>query len=160
MLLTNLLVALAIALGLVGTLTLVLPGTVLILLSVGAWALVLDTATGWWVFAVATAFLVVGWVAKYAVPGRRLKARGVPTLTLAAGGLLAVVGFFVIPVVGLLVGFVGGIYLAELRRVGRGGAWGSTKHAVKAVGLSILLELAAGLAAAATWAVGVALTAY
>ena len=54
---------------------------------------------------------------------------------------LGVVGFFVIPVVGLFVGFVLGIYLAERRRVGQADAWPSTKAALRAVGLSILIEL-------------------
>ena len=55
---------------------------------------------------------------KYVVPGRRLKENGIPNSTLLLGGVLGVVGFFVIPVVGLLVGFVLGVYLAELNRVG------------------------------------------
>ena len=60
--------------------------------------------------------VALGVVVKYVVPGRRLKAAGVPTSTLLLGAALGVVGFFVIPVVGLLVGFVLGVYLAELRR--------------------------------------------
>jgi len=64
------------------------------------------------------------------------------------------VGFFVIPVVGLLVGFVAGIYLAELLRVGRARAWPSTGAALRAAGLSLLIELAAGLLAAVVWFVG------
>jgi len=64
------------------------------------------------------------------------------------------VGFFVIPVVGLLVGFVLGVYLSELQRVGRRGAWPATKAAVKAVGLSMLIELTAAMAAAAVWLAG------
>ena len=61
---------------------------------------------------------------------------------------LGVVGFFVVPVVGLFVGFVLGVYLAERRRVGGAAAWPSTKEALRAVGLSILIELAAGVLAA------------
>ena len=52
-----------------------------------------------------------------------------------------------IPVVGLLVGFVLGVYLAELRRVGSEAAWPATRHALKAVGLSMLIELVASPAA-------------
>lgn len=153
--LTTLLVGVAIAIGIVGVIVPVLPGTVLVLAAVLVWALEVGTNTAWVVFGVATTFLVVGAVVKYAVPGRRLKATGVPTSTLVAGGLLGVVGFFVIPVVGLLVGFVVGVYAAEHRRVGGDLAWPSTKHALRAVGLSILIELASALLAAATWVVGV-----
>jgi uncharacterized membrane protein len=91
---------------------------------------------------------------KYALPGRRLKAAGVPTGTLLAGTLLGLVGFFVIPVVGLVIGFVVGVYLSELARVGRELAWPSTVSALRAVGLSLLIELAAGLLAAAVWLAG------
>jgi uncharacterized protein YqgC (DUF456 family) len=154
----ELLVALAIAVGVVGVIVPVLPGSLLVLGALVVWALDLGTGTGWAVFAVAVVFLALGAVVKYAVPGRRLKEVGIPGSTLLLGGVLGVVGFFVIPVVGLLVGFVLGVYLAELSRVGRAAAWPATVHALKAVGLSMLIELTATLLAAATWAVGVVLT--
>ncbi len=152
------LVALAIAVGVVGVVVPVLPGSLLVFGAILVWALNIGGSTAWIVFAVATAFLVLGAVVKYVVPGRRLKEGGVPASTLVLGGLLGIVGFFVIPVVGLLIGFVVGVYLAELARVGRDKAWPATKHALKAVGLSMLIELVASLLAAATWATGVVLT--
>lgn len=155
---TELLVGLAVLVGLVGIVVPVLPGSVLILAAVLVWSIDQGDATAWVVFAVVTTLLVLGAVVKYAVPGRRLKATGVPQRTLLMGALLGVVGFFVIPVVGLAVGFVLGVYLAEVSRVGRDEAWPSTKHALKAVGLSVLIELAAGMAAALTWFVGALVT--
>jgi uncharacterized protein YqgC (DUF456 family) len=152
------LVALAIAIGLVGVIIPLLPGSLLVLGAILVWAWHLGTATAWIVFAVATAFIVLGGVVKYVVPGRRLKDNGIPSSTLLLGGVLGVVGFFVIPVIGLLIGFVLGVYLAELARVGADSAWPATKHALKAVGLSMLIELVACLCAAVTWALGVALT--
>ena len=113
------LVALAIAVGVVGVVVPVLPGSLLVFGAILVWALNIGGSTAWIVFAVATAFLVLGAVVKYVVPGRRLKEGGVPASTLVLGGLLGIVGFFVIPVVGLLIGFVVGVYLAELARVGR-----------------------------------------
>jgi len=151
---TDVLVALAIAVGLVGILVPVLPGTVLILAAVLVWAITLSSPTGWVVLALVSVFLAAGTVVKYAVPGRRLQATGVPTRTLVVGGLLGVVGFFVVPVVGLVVGFVAGVYASELQRVGTQRAWGTTKHALRAAGLSVLIELAAGLLAAVTWLAG------
>lgn len=150
---TNILVAAAIAVGLAGIVVPVLPGIILILLAVLAWALEVQDTTAWVVFGVATAFLALGTVLKYAVPGRRLKA-AVPTSTLVAGALGAVVGFFVIPVVGALLGFPLGVYAAERRRVGAADAWPSTTSALRAVGLSILIEFIAGVSAALTWVVG------
>jgi uncharacterized protein YqgC (DUF456 family) len=152
------LVALAIAVGLVGVIVPVLPGALLVLGAILVWAWDIGTAEAWVVFAVATTFIAAGSIVKYVVPGRRLKTNGVPTSTLLLGGLLGIVGFFVIPVVGLLVGFVLGIYLAELRRVGLDAAWPATRHALTAVGLSILIELVATLFAASAWAIGVVLT--
>ncbi len=155
---TELLVGLAVLVGLVGIVVPVLPGTVLILGAVLVWAIEDGSATAWGVFAVVTLLLAAGTVVKYAVPGRRLKANGVPRRTLLLGTALGIVGFFVIPVIGLFVGFVLGVYLAELQRVGGDAAWPSTKHALNAVVHSVLIELAAGLLAAATWVAGALLT--
>ena len=71
---------------------------------------------------------------------------------------VAIVGFFVIPVIGMFIGFVVGVYAAERARVGAAGAWPSTKAALRAVGVSILVELVAAFLAVATWVVGVVLT--
>src|SRR5689334_7706853 len=128
------LVALAIAVGVVGVIVPVLPGSLLVLGAILVWAVDLGTATAWTVFAAATV-IALGVIVKYAVPGRRLKEVGIPGSTLALGAVLGVVGFFVIPVVGLLVGFVLGVYLAELNRVGGADVWPATVHALKAVGL-------------------------
>ena len=156
--LLEVLVALAILVGLVGVLVPILPGLVLVLAAVLVWAVDEGSATGWVVFAVATAVLVLGTIVKYAVPNRRLKTSGIPSSTTWFGVALGVVGFFVIPVIGLFIGFVLGVYLAEHRRVGAAAAWPSTQQALKAVGVSILIELAAGIVAALVWFVGVLAT--
>jgi len=151
-------VALAILVGLVGIIVPVLPGAVLVLAAILLWATELGTSTAWIVFAVATLFLVVGTVAKYALPGRRLKEAGIPASTQWTGVAFGVVGFFVVPVIGLFLGFVLGMYVAERRRVGAAAAGPSTRAALAAVGLSVLIELVATILAAATWVVGVVLT--
>jgi hypothetical protein len=89
---------------------------------------------------------------KLLVPGRRLRDAGVPRQSILAGLALGAVGFFLIPVVGFFVGFPLGVYLEELRR--RGGhepAWRSTREALRAMGLSILIELSATVLAAGAW---------
>jgi uncharacterized protein len=150
-------VAVAIAVGLVGILVPVLPGSLLVLAAIGVWAVERGGATAWTVLAVAAALLAVGTVVKYAVPGRRLSRSGVPASTQWIGAAGAVVGFFVVPVVGLVLGFVVGVYAAERRRVGRA-AGATTRAALRAVGLSILIELAAALLAAGVWVAGVVAT--
>jgi uncharacterized protein YqgC (DUF456 family) len=149
--------ALAIVVGIVGVVVPVLPGLFLCLAAVLAWAVFGegDTTTRWVVFAVAAAWTVLGSVVKYTWPGQRMKALGVPTRTLVFGVLLGIVGMFVIPVVGLVVGFVAGVWLAEAQRHGGfGPAWPSTVAALKAAGLSVLVELAAAFAVAITWVAG------
>jgi len=152
------LVALAIAVGLVGVIIPVLPGSLLVLGAILVWAWDLATSTAWIVFAVAAVFIGLGAIVKYVVPGRRLKDNGIPTSTLLLGGVLGVIGFFVVPVIGLLIGFVLGVYLAELLRVGVEAAWPATRHALQAVGLSMLIEFVASMLAALTWALGIVST--
>jgi uncharacterized protein YqgC (DUF456 family) len=156
--LTDLLTAVAIAVGLVGILVPILPGSILVLGAVLVWAAVTGGGSAWTVFGVVTLLLVVGTVVKYAVPGRRLKGAGVPASTQWVGAVGAVVGFFVVPVLGIFLGFVVGVYAAERHRLGAGPAWPSTKAALRAVGLSILIELAAGVLATGVWVVGVVVT--
>lgn len=155
---TEILIAVLIAVGIAGIIVPVLPGTLLVLGAILVWALEIGTSTGWLVFAVCAALLVGGTVVKYLVPGRSLKASGVPNRTLLVGAVLAFVGFFVVPLVGVFIGFVLGVYLAERGRVGAAQAGPSTRRALKAVGVSILIELVAAFLAAVTWVVGVAVT--
>lgn len=151
-----LLVALAIAVGLAGILVPLLPGTLLIWGAIVVWALVQRTTTAWVVLGVVTLVLGAGLLIKYLWPMKRMRAAEVSGKTLAAGGILGVIGFFVIPVVGLVVGFVGGVYLAELvQRRDQRRAWAATVHAVKGAVLSVGVEFAAGLLATAAWIAGV-----
>jgi uncharacterized protein YqgC (DUF456 family) len=152
----ELLILLAMLVGLVGVLLPVLPGLLLIWLAGLAWA-VLDGGgfARWAVFAAMSAVLLAGTVAKYALPARSARTSGAPRSTVLFGALGAIVGFFVIPVVGLVVGGVGAIYLAELNRLGDGpSAWRSTRAVLVGVGIGMLIELAAGLIAVAIWVLG------
>ena len=150
----DLLVALAIAVGLVGVLIPLMPGSTLVVGAILVWAAFTGSGTGWAVFVIAACLVAVGGVLKYLIPGRRLQVSGVPNRTLLLGGVLGIVGFFVIPVVGLPIGFVLGIYLAEVQRLGSERAWPATLEALKAVGLGMLIELAFASLAAVTWLIG------
>lgn len=146
--------------GLVGVVLPLVPGTLLILAAGAGWAAFAadDRAGRWAVVAVMAALFVIGLVAKYVLPGRRLSG-DLPRSTLMSGGLGAIAGFFVVPVVGLLLGGVLGVYLAEVRRLGPGAdARRSTVSVLQAVGLGILAELTAGVLMVATWLAGLALT--
>lgn len=146
------LAAVLVAVGIVGIVLPILPGLVLVVAGVGVWAVARGDVVAWTVLGAVVAIAVAGSVVKYLAPGRRLRDSGVPGRTIAAGAVLGVIGFFVIPVVGLFIGFVLGVYLAELARLGRHeSAWPSTRQALAAVGWSIVIEMATGLLAAAVW---------
>jgi uncharacterized protein YqgC (DUF456 family) len=149
------LVALVIALGVAGIVVPVMPGAVVVVGALITWGLVVGGPSAWLVVAAAAACLLAAQVLKYLVPGRRLREAGVARSTLVVGALVGVVGFFVIPVVGLVVGFVVGVYCAEHRRLGDGRqARAATASAVRAVGLSMAIEMAGALLGAGVWAVG------
>jgi uncharacterized protein YqgC (DUF456 family) len=150
---------LLIVVGLVGIVVPVLPGTLLLLAGMLVFALTTTGPVGWVLLALSVAVAGAGKALQYLVPGRRMREQGVRTSTLVLAVLLGVVGFFVVPVVGAVVGFVLGIWLVELGR-GRDHrqAWQRTKHAVVAVMHSVGIELIAGLLVAALYGVGLLLT--
>jgi uncharacterized protein YqgC (DUF456 family) len=149
------LAGLVILVGLLGIIVPILPGVILIFGAIAVWAFLTGGATAWTVFAISTAFLVISGIIKYTWPGRKMKDAGVSNRALVLGAVLGIVGFFIIPVVGLFVGFVLGVYLSELRRLReRQQAWQATVHAVKGVGLSMLIELFGALSASGVWVVG------
>jgi uncharacterized protein YqgC (DUF456 family) len=145
-------VGLAIAAGIGGVVLPVLPGALLVWAAIAVWALAVGTSTAVAVLAAATLVIGGGQLVKVLVPGRRLRDAGVPRRSIVAGLVLAAVGFFVIPVVGFFVGFPLGVYLEERRRLGvHPAAWRSTREALRAMGLSILIELASTVLAAGAW---------
>ncbi|MCE1177467.1 MAG: DUF456 domain-containing protein [Micrococcales bacterium] len=148
--------AVLIVIGIAGIVVPVLPGFLLALAGVGVWAWTEGTTRGWVVFGVCAAIYLVSVTLQYLVPGRRLRAAGVRTTTLLLAVALAIVGFFVVPVIGGPLGFVLGIYLVEHARArDRAQAWTQTKHALKAVLTSIGIELIGALLIATLWVVAV-----
>lgn len=144
--------------AMLGVVVPLLPGTALAWAAIVVWALVERSVAGWVVLLVASAAAAVGFVIKYLVPSRRLSERGVPNSTTLAGGLLGIVGFFVVPVVGAPLGFVLGVYLAEwFRQRSHALAWRSTRAALGAVGLAMLIELTAVALMAGAWVLAVSL---
>ncbi|MEU6082674.1 DUF456 domain-containing protein [Streptomyces sp. NPDC047108] len=150
-------VGLVMLLGLLGVLIPGAPGPPVVWAGVVWWALTEKTALAWWVLMGATAVLLLNQALKWLLPARRMKDAGIPRQTLYAGGASAVVGFFVVPVVGAVIGFVTGIYGAERARLGdHGNAWASTRTAMRAIGFSVLIELFACLLVVGAWTGAVA----
>lgn len=149
-------VALLMVVGVVGIVVPVLPGLLLVVAGVVLWALEERSTTGWVVLGVVAVVYLAGLVLQWLVPGRRMKRAGVQTSTLLAGVVTAIVAAFVIPVVGLFVGFPLGIFLVSLARTrDHKEALRATGHALRAVGTNILFELVTAFTIVAVWAVTV-----
>ena len=149
-------VALMMVVGVVGIVVPVLPGLLLVVAGVVLWALEERSTTGWVVLGVGAVVYLAGLVLQWLVPGRRMKRAGVRTSTLLAGVVTAIVAAFVIPVVGLFVGFPLGIFLVSLARTrDHKEALRATGHALRAVGTNILIELVTAFTIIAVWAVTV-----
>ncbi|MET9610829.1 DUF456 domain-containing protein [Streptomyces sp. NPDC006512] len=145
-----LLVGLVLLLGVLGVMVPGVPGTWLVWAGVLWWALHLRSATAWAVLVASTALLLVVQVVKWLLPPRRVQGLGVTRRMAAYAGGGAVLGFVLVPVVGSVPGFMGGIYLHERRRLGtHGEAWASVRAVMRGVGTSVLVELVACLMVAA-----------
>lgn len=152
--LVNLVVGLAILVGLAGIVLPVLPGSLIIAVAVLVWAIDAEQAAGWAVFVAVALLLVAGWSATYVMTGRRVQTAGVPRSSIVLAGLAGIVGFFVIPVLGLFLFFAGGLFLAEYRRLRDPvAARRSAFVALRATALGMLVELGLALLAAGSWAV-------
>lgn len=152
-------VALAIVVGIAGIIVPVLPGSALIGGAVATWIVLTPYWPGRIIAGIGIIILLATAIAQYLIPGKRLKASGIPHRTLLVGGLLAVVGMFVIPVLGLPLGFVLGTYLSEGQRLGFGApARESSLHALKAVALSIGIELTGAVLCALAFGTAVAVS--
>ncbi|WP_190143841.1 DUF456 domain-containing protein [Streptomyces glebosus] len=139
-------------LGLLGVLMPGIPGPLIVWAGVMWWTLSVKSGLAWVVLMSATAVLLLNQVVKWLLPARDLRAVGTPYRALFLAGVAGIVGFFVIPVIGGLLGSVGGLYLLERIRLGsHGDAWASTRTALRAIGLSVLVELFACLLVVGAW---------
>jgi uncharacterized protein YqgC (DUF456 family) len=77
---------------------------------------------------------------------------------LLLGSIAGIIGFFVVPIVGLPLGAVAGVYLAEyLRTADPGTAWRSTKQVILGFGIGALFEMSAGVVMIVAWVIWVLL---
>lgn len=144
--------ALIMAVGIIGIVVPVLPGLLLVWTGVFLWAINETSAAGWSVLGAATVLAAAGVLLQFLIPGQRMRRAGVATSTLIVGVVVAIGLGIVIPVVGALVGFPLGIYAVQrIRKHDHRKAWESTVHALKAVGLNILIELSTALIIIALW---------
>ncbi|GLB69319.1 DUF456 domain-containing protein [Arthrobacter mangrovi] len=153
---TTVICGLLIAVGIAGIVVPVLPGSITIAASVLIWALVLQSTLGWVVFGLGAVLVAIGAGASAVLTGKRLKARRIPNHSIVVGIVAGLVGMFVIPVLGLFIGFAAGLLLSEyVRQRDFGLALASSGVALKAMGIGILVELGCAFAAGSIWTIGV-----
>jgi uncharacterized protein YqgC (DUF456 family) len=140
-------------LGLLGVAVPGVPGTLLCWAALLWWATSEHTGLTWGVLAGATGLLAVAQVVVRLLPARRIRDSGVTWRTVIDAGAVAIAGFFLVPVLGAIAGFVGSIYVTERVRLGGGHrtAWTATRRAMRTVGGSVLVELLACLMVTGTW---------
>ena len=148
-----LLVAVAMVVGAVGTVVPLVPGISLVW---GA-GLVYGLgegfgAVGAGAFAAMTVLAAAATVAGYVVPKRRATGAGASGRSVWLGIIGAVVGAFTVPVVGLPLGGVLGIYVGEyLRTSDTSASWRATRATVAGFGIAALVQFGAALAMIAAW---------
>lgn len=148
--------ALLIVVGVIGVIVPVLPGSLLVAAALLVWALTVQSATGWVIFGTGAVLVTGGMLASAVLTGRRLKRRKIPNRSILVGLVFAIAGLFLIPVVGLFVGFAAGLLVAEFtRQRDFQAALSSSWAALKATGLGILVECALACLAASVWVIGV-----
>ncbi|MYT30166.1 MULTISPECIES: DUF456 domain-containing protein [unclassified Streptomyces] len=145
-------VGLVMLFGVFGVLVPGLPGPLVIWAGLLWWATAERSTLAWTVLMAGTGVLLLNQVLKWLLPTRSLRDAGVPFRTLFLAGAAGVVGFFLVPVIGCPLGALGGLYLLERIRLGsHGDAWASTRTVLRAIGLSVLVELFACLLVVGAW---------
>ncbi|GAB3758453.1 DUF456 domain-containing protein [Zhihengliuella somnathii] len=153
---TTILTGLALLVAALGTVYPILPGSWLALGALLAWAWILGSTASWTMGVIAMVVVAIGWSASAVLTGRNLKQQQIPRGSILTAIIAAVIGMFVIPVVGLFVGFGAGLLGAEyVRRGSFGEALRASGSALKATGIGILVEFGCAAFATSVWVVGV-----
>jgi uncharacterized protein YqgC (DUF456 family) len=140
----------------VGTVYPVLPGSLLAIITLLGWAWVMGSTAAWIAAGIGTLFAVVGWAASTVLTGRKMKQQRIPKGSIAVAVVSGVVGMFLIPVVGLFVGFGAGLFLSEYaRRRDLRTSARSSLETLKATGIGILVEFGLVCLAGSVWTIGV-----
>lgn len=147
-------VALIMASGVVGTVVPLVPGLGLVVAGAALYGLSEGFGgVGVVAMVVIVALGIGGTVAGLVLPGRAAGRAGATRGSVALGIFGAVVGFFVVPVVGLPLGGALGVYLGEFMRTRDGRtARTSTWATLRSFGVSALVQLGTGMVMVLVWA--------
>ncbi len=152
---TEAIAGLVMVIGLLGTILPLLPGLTLIWAAAIGYGLVSGfETTGTVAMILISAVFALGLWLSVRIPQKRTADAGVPLRGQLFALGLAVLGFFVVPVVGAFLGFVLGIYLSERVRRGESGvAWKATKVSIGAMIRASAAQFGVGAVMIALWLV-------
>ena len=140
----------------VGTIYPVLPGSPVAIVTLIAWGWILGSAASWTAAIVGALIAAVGWSASAVLTGRKLKQHEVPKRSILVAVVGALIGMYLIPIIGVFVGFAVGLFASELvRRRDVSSALRASGEAMKATGIGILIEFCLVCVASSVWALGV-----
>ena len=146
-----LLSGIGIVIGIVGTVLPILPGLALVWLSAFVYGLVEGFGVwGWTAMAVITLVGGAAVVAGVRIPQRAAARGGIPLRGQIFAAVLAVGGFFVIPVLGAPLGFVLGVWIVARSRHGDR-AWEVTRSSVGALVAAASVQFGAAVVMGAVW---------
>jgi uncharacterized protein len=147
---------LVLAVAAIGTVYPVLPGSVLAIITLLAWAWAIGSSAAWLAAMIGSCIATVGLAASAVLTGRKLKQQQIPKRSIVVAMLSAVVGTFLIPVVGLFVGFGAGLLVSEYaRRQDFRSSLKSSVETLKAMGIGVLVEFCMVCLAGSVWTIGV-----
>ncbi|MEX1280524.1 MAG: DUF456 domain-containing protein [Acidimicrobiia bacterium] len=147
----TLVIALAIVVGIAGTLLPILPGIVLVWAATLLWGIIEGFGVvGWIAFGLITGLGLTGLYLGVRVPQKSAAGTGIGLRGQLLALAFAVVGFFVVPIVGAAVGFVLGVYVASFLR-DRTTAWASTKTTIRSLFLASGIQFGAAVAMGLVW---------
>jgi uncharacterized protein len=145
--------------GLLGVVVPVLPGLLFVWLGT-AGTLLLHRAdtTGWLLAGFLTILFALGSAATIWLPARTGRQGGASRRSFVYAGVGGILGFFLLPVLGFLVGALAGLMVGEQQRLGEWGpARDSTVRVLRSYGIGVLVEFTLGITMAVTWLVAVVL---
>lgn len=147
--------ALLLVVAVFGTIFPIVPGSILTIITLVAWAWTLGSTASWTVGVIGAILGLIGMSSSLILTGRKMRRERIPNGPVLAGVVVGVVGLFVIPVLGLFIGFAAGLLGAELyRRRDLQAAWHSSWEAMKSLGLGMLIEFACAALATSLFALG------
>ena len=140
----------------VGTIYPVLPGSLIAIVTLLLWAWAMGSSWAWTAAIIGSVICAVGWSASAVLTGRKLKQLEVPKWSILVAVVGGVVGMFLIPVIGVFVGFAVALLLSESVRHGSlRQAFHYSLQTLKATGTGVVVEFLLVCVAASVWMLGV-----